>query len=103
MSPFSQLIFSLFIILGTFLIVFVVSLLIAIPIFGADTMLSQFSKIDYNDPATIHLLKYMQTVQSIGLFLMPPIVIAWLLNGSVKNYLHLNRILNLALLHLPFY
>ncbi len=90
MSPFSQLIFSIFVLLATFLIVFVVSLLIAIPFFGVDTMLNQFSQLNYDDPATINLLKYLQTVQSVGLFLIPPMIIAWLLNGSVKAYLHLN-------------
>ncbi|MDX9882785.1 MAG: CPBP family intramembrane glutamic endopeptidase [Prolixibacteraceae bacterium] len=102
MSPFSQLLFSFFVILVTFLIVFVLSLLVAIPVFGADTMLGQFSRLDYSNPGTIRLLKYMQTVQSLGLFLIPPIIIAWFFSGSVKNYLLLNGNFKLSLVWLAF-
>lgn len=90
MHPFSQFIFSLFVILVSFLVIFIVALLLAIPLFGLDSMLSQFTSIDYNNPITINLLKYMQTVLSLGIFLVPPIIIAYLFNGSVGRYLKMN-------------
>jgi len=102
MPPFSQFLFTIFVVLVTFLIVFTLSMLIAIPIFGADTLFSQFTNLDYTNPTTINLLKYMQTVQSLGLFLIPPIIIAWLFSGSVKTYLHLNRDFKFNLVLLAF-
>lgn len=102
MPPFSQLMFSVFVILVTFILVFMLSLLVAIPIFGADTLFAQFSSPDYNQPETIRLLKYMQTVQSIGLFLLPPLIIAWLFSSSTKAYLYLDRGFTLGVVLLSF-
>jgi len=60
------------------------------PVFGLDPMVSQLKSLDYNNPVTINLLKYMQTVQSVGLFVLPPFVIALLFEGSISKYLQLN-------------
>lgn len=90
MHPFSQLVFSVFVILVTFIIIFIVALLIAAPIFGLEAMLAQFTNLDYNNPETIAILKYLQTAQSIGLFLIPPLIIAYALQGSIAKYLMLN-------------
>lgn len=102
MPPFSQFIFTLFVILISFIVVFILALLIAIPIFGLDSMLSQFSSIDYNNPTTINLLKFMQTTQSLGLFLMPPVIVAYLFSGSVTNYLQLNWNFKMKLIWVSF-
>jgi len=102
MHPFSQFIFSLFVILVSFLVIFIVALLLAIPLFGLDSMLSQFTSIDYNNPITINLLKYMQTVQSLGIFLVPPIIIAYLFNGSVGGYLKMNSDFKFSMVLIAF-
>ncbi len=102
MHPFSQLMFSLFVILVTFIIFFIVAMLIAAPIFGLEAMLAQFTNMDYNNPETIDLLKYMQTAQSIGLFLLPPIIIAYMFQGSISKYLLLNWNFKKSLIFLSF-
>ncbi len=89
MRPFYQLVFTLFVILVSFLVVSVVALLFAIPIFGVELLLGKLSLGDFNDPEVIGILKYMQTVQSIGIFIVPPIVLAYLFQGSVSGYLHM--------------
>ncbi len=102
MHPFSQLLFSVFVILVSFIVVFLLSLLIAIPVFGLDSMLGQLSGFDYTNPTTINLLKYMQTVQSLGLFLLPPIILAYLFGGSVVKFLQLNWNFKLNLVFIAF-
>lgn len=102
MHPFSQFLFSLFVILVSFIVIFIVALIIAVPAFGLDSMFSQFTNIDYNDPTAINLLKYMQTVQSLGIFLIPPIIIAYLFEGSVKRYLMMNWDFKLSMVFIAF-
>jgi hypothetical protein len=46
---------------------------------------------DLSDPESIRLLKYFQVVQSIGLFIVPPVVLAWLFHGQIAEYLLLNK------------
>ncbi len=94
MKPFSQLMFSAFVILVSFLAFLVVSLIIAIPLFNLESVLSLPTINDLNNPESIRLMKYFQVVQSIGLFIVPPFVIGWLFHGKSSDYLHLNKPVN---------
>jgi len=85
--PFSKIIFALFIIMSTFLITFLVGLLFALPIFSI-----QFSDIpvilsNIENPENINFLKYLQTLQSIGLFIIPAFIIAFLFSNKSLSYL----------------
>jgi len=94
MKPFPQLLFSAFVILVSFLIFLVLSVLIAIPFFGFDSILSIAGMSDLSDPTTLNVLKYFQTVQAIGMFILPPLIIAYLFVGNIPEYLYLNKALN---------
>lgn len=91
-NPFTKLIFSLFIILVSFLLIFILGFIIAIPIFHIS--LSELSTIlsDYNNPNNIRFLKYLQTIQAIGLFILPAFIIAYLFNSKPFNYLGFKKI-----------
>lgn len=91
MKPFSQLIFSAFVIFVCFLIFMFISMVVAIPVFGIDSLLNMPSLNELSNPESIRLLKFYQVVQSLGLFIIPPIILAWLFHGSIEDYLHLNR------------
>ena len=91
MKPFHQLLFSGFIILISFLSVTLLSILIAIPVFGIDSIINIPTINDIDNPESIRILKYFQVVQSIGLFIIPPIIIGWLFSEKLTEYLFLNR------------
>ena len=91
MKPLSQLLFSIFVIIASFLAFLVVSLVIAIPVFGLDSMLSIPTMDELNNPENIRVLKYFQVVQSIGVFIVPPFILGWLFHGKISEYLSLNR------------
>jgi membrane protease YdiL (CAAX protease family) len=91
MKPFSQLMFSAFVILVCFLVFMVLSMIIAIPVFGFDSMLDITGFSDFDDPQTIRVLKYFQVVQSFGLFIVPPVILGWMFSGKTMEYLHLNQ------------
>jgi membrane protease YdiL (CAAX protease family) len=91
MKPFSQLIFSAFVILVCFLAFTLLSLVIAIPLYGIDSMLNIPGLNDLDNPESIVILKYFQVVQAIGLFIIPPIILGYLFHGKTTEYLYLNK------------
>lgn len=91
MKPLSQLVFAAFVVLSSFLIFMILALIIAIPIFGVDAAMSLTNVQNISDPESIKMLKYIQVVQSIGLFIIPAIVLAQLYSGKYRSYLFLNK------------
>jgi membrane protease YdiL (CAAX protease family) len=91
MKPFPQLLFSAFVILVSFLAFLLIAMVLAIPLFGISSMMNIPAIGDLSDPESIRLLKYFQVVQSIGLFIVPPFVLAWLFHGQIAEYLLLNK------------
>ena len=96
MKPLSQLMFSIFVVIASFLAFMVLSLVIAFPLFGLESMLSIPTIDDLNNPDSIRILKYFQVVQSIGVFIFPPFILGWLFHGKIVEYLSLNKTVNLA-------
>ena len=96
MKPFSQLMFSIFVIISSFLTFLVISLVVAIPLFGVDSIMNLPLINDFNNPDSIRILKYFQVVQSIGVFIIPPFILGWLFNGDIAQYLSLNKNINFA-------
>lgn len=91
MKPGAQIIFAAFVILLSFLVVFALSVAALVPIVGLSEMMSSLSGGDPSNPQTIALLKYFQVVQSIGLFVVPSLLLAYLFEGKVLAYLALNK------------
>ncbi len=96
LNPFSQLMFSMFVIIVGFLALLVISLLIAVPVFGLSSMMSIPTINDLNNPESIKILKYFQVVQSIGVFIIPPFILGWLFHGNIAEYLSLNKTVTFA-------
>ncbi|QGY44960.1 CPBP family intramembrane metalloprotease [Maribellus comscasis] len=96
MKPFPQLMFSVFVIVVSFLAFFVLALIIAVPAFGIDSVLNMPGVNDLGNPQSVAILKYFQIVQSLGLFIVPPIVLGWLYLGNISKYLFLNKSVTLS-------
>ncbi|MDA3928127.1 MAG: CPBP family intramembrane metalloprotease [Prolixibacteraceae bacterium] len=85
--------------LGTVALVAIISLIVvliiaavaAIPIFGSQTFTDLISSSVQFNADNINLLKYLQITQSVGLFVIPSIVLALLFGGKIGTYLKLNR------------
>lgn len=76
----------------SFIVVFFLSALLAIPFWGADSFLSLMDgKIELSGE-NVGLLKYFQLAQSIGLFVIPPFVVAYLFSNHLTGYLQINRL-----------
>ena len=86
--------FGAFVILVSFLAFMLVGSLLAIPFFGFEELKQMQNMGDLNDTNKMNLLKFMQVIQAFGLFIVPPIILAYLYNGNSKNYLFLNKSIN---------
>jgi len=90
MKPFPQFMFALFVMVVSVLIFMVVAMLIAIPFFGMAGVMDSITAAA-STPESVNFLKYFQVVQSIGLFVVPPFILAYLYDGNMGEYLQLNR------------
>jgi len=88
--PFAQLIFSLLLTFSIGFFIIFTGMLIAIPAF--DISLFQLPNIlnDFGNPENLQLIKYLQLLQSTGLFVIPPFIIGYLISRDPASYLNLN-------------
>ncbi|WP_372652026.1 lysostaphin resistance A-like protein [Draconibacterium sp.] len=94
LKPFSQLFFAAFVVVASILIFFVLSLVVAIPIWGFITVL-HLPAINSETPQhIINLYKFIQVVQAIGFFIVPPFILGYLFHGKSKEYLYLDKTFN---------
>jgi uncharacterized protein len=91
MRPGMQFLFTGFVVVVVFLITQFISALLAIPLFGIEKVTGMVTGIDFSDPESMNLLKYLQVFQSIGLFIIPSLVVAWLFHESWVSYLYLDK------------
>ena len=91
MKPFPQLMFSLFVMVASLLVFLILSMILAIPFYGIEGLMGSMSDTGMTAPESLGVLKYFQVVQSIGLFVVPPFVIAWLYHGNIGEYLMLDK------------
>src|ERR1043165_9979553 len=69
----------------------VASALMAAGIFGVSFLQLGTMLNDYDNPLAISILKFIQTVSTIGIFIIPAFVIAWLFDENALGYLKLSR------------
>ena len=88
-SPFAQLIMLAFIMLACFLFFMVVGILLAPLILSIS--FAELLNLDNGDDMfqNINLLRYMQVLQGIGLFIIPAFLAAYLFSKNPLQYLDL--------------
>ena len=74
----------------SFLFTFLLGLVIAIPFYGTDIITQLSNLTDFSNSNTLSLLKYLQIVNQIGLFIIPSFIFAFLVNRNISKYLRLN-------------
>ena len=89
--PFLRLVVLLALLIVSMLVTAFIGILIGLPFFGSELIesLKGFSLL--NQPDQIGMLKYLQIVNQIGLFIIPPILFALMVSRSIKGYLRMDR------------
>jgi len=88
----THLVFTAIIILISGIIVMAVGFIAGLLIYGIGLTEMQAALTDISSPHGLSLLKFFQVIQSIGLFIIPPVVIAYFLHGKPSVYLRYNKI-----------
>jgi hypothetical protein len=83
--------FVFLLMISCFAITFFFFFLMAGPLFGADITDITSLLGDYEDPGTLRLIEYFQVVQSIGLFILPPLLAGFFFEGASFRYLRLDK------------
>ncbi len=91
LSPFSRILFSLLLTLCSLVFLFLVGIFLAIPLFHVNLFSNMTILTDYSNPITVILLKYLQIIQSIGLFLVPPMLAAYFFENNSISFLKLDK------------
>jgi uncharacterized protein len=87
-SPVSQqILLAALVILISGIIVMGIGFVAGLMIFGTGIEGIQAALVDFSSPQSIAILKYFQVVQSFGLFIIPPVIIAWFLHGKPAVFL----------------
>jgi membrane protease YdiL (CAAX protease family) len=68
-------------------IVYVLGMLIALPFWGSESLIALTSKMDVNLTENIMFFKYLQIISQLGMFIIPPVLFAFFVNGNIANYL----------------
>ncbi|MBN1200133.1 MAG: hypothetical protein JXA23_12330, partial [Bacteroidales bacterium] len=89
LQPFARILFSLLLILSCLFVFFLGGILLAMPLFGISLSETMALLADYTNPQAITLLKYLQVVQEVGIFIVPPLLAAYFFASKPLQYLKL--------------
>lgn len=90
LSPLGKLGITAIIILSTFFIFLVLGILISILVFRINFFESAYIFTDLTNQDNVNIIKFLQIVQSIGLFLVPPFLLGYLFENNSFKYLTIN-------------
>lgn len=90
-SPLTRLVFTILLTISCFLVTFILGVLLAIPLFKVNLFNSFAAISDYSNPSAIALLKYLQIIQSFGLFIIPAILAGFFFERNSPGYLRIDK------------
>jgi len=90
-SPFAQLLLSLIIVLGSFLLTMFAGSILAYFIYGVNIFTDTQVINIHSDTVNLSILKFYQSVYSAGMFIIPPFVLAYLIHDNTVEYLYLKE------------
>src|SRR5665648_517960 len=90
-KPSTQLLFTALVILISGIVVMVLSIALGWLIYGVNLTEMQNLIQDTSNPKNLSILKFFQTLQSIGVFIIPPFIVAWFLSDHVSVFLRYNN------------
>ena len=90
-KPSAQLLFSALVLITCGFIISALGMAFGWVIYGVNISEIEHLMSDLTNPRNISILKFFQMVQSIGIFIVPPFIIAWMINEKPLAYLKVLR------------
>jgi membrane protease YdiL (CAAX protease family) len=69
-----------------------IGILMAIPLFDVNLLKNISVYTDYKNPESVPILKYLQIIQSVSMFIIPALFAGFFFGGNTGNYLGLNKV-----------
>lgn len=91
LTPFTRIIFSILLIIVCFTVLFFISTLVAIPLFGMGLTEILSGLTDFSDPRIMIVIRYQQVVLAFALFIVPALLAGFLFEGKVVRYFGLGK------------
>ena len=92
LSASAKLIFVFLLVIVCFVILSFLGILLAFPLFHVNLIKDISVYTDFQNPDYIPILKYLQIIQSISLFILPALFAGFFFGGNTGNYLGLNKL-----------
>jgi len=92
LSASAKLIYVFLLVIVSFSLLSIFGILLAIPLFHVNLFTDLSVYTDFQNPGSVSLLKYLQIIQSISLFILPAVLAGFLFGGNTGNYLGLNKL-----------
>ncbi len=89
LHPANKIVVTTFVVLLSLLITMIIAVIIALPIFGFKDIATIANSQNLSDN-NISFLKFLQIFQSIGLFVIPSFLLAYLFGSDISRYLKLD-------------
>jgi len=90
-KPSVQLLFSALVLIICGFVITALGMALGWLIYGVNLTEIEHMMQDLTNPENISILKFFQTVQAIGVFIIPPFIIAWLLSDQPITFLQINK------------
>jgi membrane protease YdiL (CAAX protease family) len=97
LSASAKLIFVFLLVIVCFIILSMIGILMAIPLFDINLLKDISVYTDYHNPESVPVLKYLQIIQSISLFILPALFAGFLFGGIGGDYLGMKKISTLRI------
>ena len=91
LTPFAKIVFVLMLLITGLIMTLGVGILVAIPLFQVNLLTDMTALTDVSNPVVMSLIKYLQIVQSIGLFIMPPLLAGYFFEKNALVYLGMKK------------
>ena len=88
----AKLVYVFLLVIVCFVILSMIGILMAFPLFHVNLFKDLSVYTDYHNPDFVPILKYLQIIQSISLFILPALLAGFFFGGNSGNYLGLNKI-----------
>jgi len=88
--PSAQFVVTGAVVLFVTMITLIAGFLAAIP-FTSNSLVEMMEGINMSDPENLNMVKYIQVISHLGLFIIPSFILAWLFWGNSSEYLFLKN------------
>jgi hypothetical protein len=92
LSPYAKLIFVFLLVIVSFFLLSILGILLAFPLFHVNLFTDLSVYTDFQNPGSVPVLKYLQIIQSISVFILPALLAGFFFGGNTSNYLRINKL-----------